>query len=322
MPYSINKLLLIIIYLLSLIFLISRNSFFFIWIIIEINLIIFLLITDKLKISRVNSIIKYYIVQVLSRCVLLFSLIILSIIRLFNYYHIILLIRALWIKIGFFPFRSWYFQISENMNWKIWFLLNRLQKIVPIYIITFNIFPVNLLINFLYLNRFYSIIEVWHQTSLRWILNCSSLNHFSWIILRINLNRYVWELYIIFYFLILYVIYIYIKYMNWNINLNSIKIRLNTFKIIFLFLILNFLGIPPFLGFFAKLIILLKLKRIYIGILLLLSNLIIIVVYLFLNIPLLIMNTNKKQNLYKNNILFNIIYIIILAPRIIIVIFN
>lgn len=321
---SIYKYIIICLYFISLIFCISRNNIFIIWIFIEFNLIFYIPLYNKINFSLSNSIIKYFIIQRISRRIFLFFLLINNNnINLFNLPLNIILLISIWIKIGFFPFRSWYFQISENLEWFIWFILNTLQKIIPLWVISINIIQIKYLIFILWINRIFRIIEIWNQISIRWIINSSSLNHFSWIILNITSKTNYWETYFFIYFIISLILYIILINNNWNSILRIFNNKNRYLNILFSLNIINIIGLPPFLGFFPKLIIIQTSNSIFIILILTLNNIIIRIIYLTLFLPLVrktikinIINTqpNIKINISIINLrlVFLIIFIYIL----------
>lgn len=293
--YSLIKLITKFLFFNSIFILLSRKSLFFLWICLELNVIIFIPLVKKINNSIINRIIKYYIIQRISRRLFLVSVIFSSFsitnTLIFNF----MILNSLWIKIGLFPYRRWYFQISENINWNIWFLLNTVQKIIPIWILSLNIINHNFLLTIILRNRIFSIIEIFNQTSLRWIINASSINHIRWIIIRFFSQERLWEIYFIIYFFISYCLVKFLINNNYNTLSNIINNRTKFNNFYFFMLIFNFLGVPPFLGFIPKIIILINTYTLFRCILLISRNIFISSTYFFYCIPLIIKNILNKQ---------------------------
>lgn len=304
MTHSLFKIITILFIINSFFLRLSRNSFFFFWICIEINIVSFIPIFNKINQTITNSIIKYFIIQSISRNIFLISIIFINYSFFINFFNLILFL-SLWIKLGIFPFHNWFFQISENIDWKIWFFLNTFQKIIPIWIINFIFISSNVIFIFIILNRSYSSIEVFNQTSLRWILNSSSLNHFSWLIINTFTNINIWEFYIIIYIFLQFLLFYFNKINNWNTNINFYNNKNTLHSTSFLIIIINFMRIPPFLGFLPKLLTIINSNSLFLIIILLINNIIIILLYLKFSTPIIISNFFKNKIIIKISLLNN-----------------
>lgn len=160
------------------------------------------------KKRNINSLLNYFIVQRLSRRIFLFFIICINLNFIRNFVRRIVIFTTIWLKIGIFPFRNWFFQITENLDWFIWFLINTTQKITPLWILINFLSTYDYTSIIIILNNTYRSIEIWNQRSIRWIINSSSLNHFGWILARIFSKTSVWEIY---FFFILYPLLSYIN---------------------------------------------------------------------------------------------------------------
>lgn len=250
------------------------------WFIIELNIVLFIPLHDKFNVSNYNNLIKYFLIQRISSS-LIILLIFTQINFKFNNYTINLFLNlVLWIKLGIFPFRSWYFQITENINWKIWFLINTAQKIIPIWLLTKfnNIKIINLIIT---INRIYRRLEIYNNNSIRWLLNRSSLNHIRWILVSINSQFRNWEFYMLIYLILRLNIILFLKNYNLKINININNIRFNI-KILFSINLINFIGIPPIIGFLPKFLVLIRINTIMSIWVLVLNNILIRYYYILI----------------------------------------
>lgn len=162
-------------------------------------------------------------------------------------------------------------------------------------------------------------------SSLKKIISFSSINQISWIILSL-INNKLFKIYLIFYFFLIWIIiksitFFNLKYLNQIYNLNIKN------KFIKLFIFINFLslgGLPPFLGFYPKLLIILKTNNFLITFLIVIFTIISLFIYLRIIFSLLILNSikinkinlklnlKKKLNLIKFIILNNFILMILL----------
>nr|AML26819.1 NADH dehydrogenase subunit 2 [Erotylidae sp. BMNH 1274780] len=236
---------------------ISSYSWMGMWMGLEINLLsIIPLMSNKFNLYSSETSIKYFIVQAIASTTLMFSIIFMSLdsmiflnnlklnmIMIFNF--------SLLLKMGAAPLHFWFPEVMEGLNWVNSFILLTWQKIAPMLLIIINN------------NTLFSIIIIFsmlvsgliglNQISLRKILAYSSINHISWMLSTLMFLKSLWLIYFLIYTLI-------------SLNLIVIfnKFKIYFFKQVFnminnpnlkLFFILNFFslgGLPPFLGFFPK----------------------------------------------------------------------
>lgn len=240
---------------------ISSSSWLGIWIGLEINLLSFIpLIIDKKNLFTNESTIKYFLVQVFGSLIFLFTRIIyitkIYYLNLFLPYLIenIIINSAIILKLGAAPFHFWFPNIIEGLSWNNSLLILTWQKLAPLIIISYstsrNIF-------FIIISGAIGAIGGINQTSLRKILAFSSINHISWILIALILNNLFWIFYFFIYLLINLSIILIFKIIN-IFNINQIFLFNNHFYLIKFCFFINFLslgGLPPFLGFFPKWII-------------------------------------------------------------------
>lgn len=103
-------------------------------------------------------------------------------------------------------------------------------------------------------SSFIGSINGLNQTSLRKVIAYSSINHLRWIISRILNNENIWKIYFIFYsFLSFTIIFIFKNFKIFNLNQIFSLYKKNNFLKLFISLpLLSLGGLPPFLGFFPK----------------------------------------------------------------------
>lgn len=231
---------------------------------IEINLISFIpiLINNNRK-MRTERIIKYFIIQSLGSANFIFiSIFLISFNKWFilnsQINNIIYLIinSSLFLKIGAAPFHFWFPKTIKGISWINCLILRTWQKIIPIIIISYcniNNFNSIFIISRALIGRLMGL----NQTSLKLIISYSSINHISWIISAIIININLWINYFILYSLITIILIrrfnlININQINQFFSIKTLSLKLNFF--IFLSL-LRLGGLPPFLGFLPKWIV-------------------------------------------------------------------
>lgn len=246
-------------------FSIRRNSIFGIWIGIEINLIFFIpLIINKKIIKSYESRLIYFLFQVFFSLYLLYFIIYFLINKIIILNNFILLFPLI-IKIGSVPFHFWIPIIIKNLTWINIFIFITWQKIIPIifiiYLFIINLLNINFLILIIFLSSIIRALKIFNQISTKIILAYSSINQIRWLISIILIRKELWIKYLIFYSIIL-IKFIFILFKN-NLNyLNQIFILNEKNKILLLLFFINLFslgGMPPFLGFFLKILILIKL---------------------------------------------------------------
>nr|WNV22554.1 NADH dehydrogenase subunit 2 [Psylliodes laticollis] len=239
---------------------ISAYSWMAMWIGLEINLLsIIPLFKSHKNQYPAEATLKYFIVQSLGSTIILFSIIFsmnLSdfIPQNFNYWSMMMLNSALLMKLGAAPFHSWFPEVAEGLNWMNNIILMTWQKLAPSILIMYNM---NMILFFTLIIIISSIIGGIYginQVSLRKILAYSSINHIAWMLASMLNNKMIWLIYFIIYSLItLNIILIFyflnIFYINQLFNsLNSNKL----FKMLFILNLFSLGGLPPFLGFMPK----------------------------------------------------------------------
>lgn len=169
---------------------------------------------------------------------------------------IIIIFSSLLIKRGSAPFHFWFPNVIEGLSWSNAFILIVWQKIAPLILISYIILKPLIIITVV-ISTITGAIGGLNQTSLRKLIAYSSINHLGWILASIYSNNLLWIIYFLFYtFLNFSIIFIFnsfkISYIN---QLFSLFFNNKNFKFILLFNLLSLGGLPPFLGFFPKLLV-------------------------------------------------------------------
>lgn len=258
--------------------------------------------------------IKYFLVQAMASRLFLFTSIILTVqysyfVTETNFINSFILCSALLLKIGAAPFHFWLPEVIRGINWKINFIILTWQKLAPI-IIIYQIIPNPLYFScIIILSSVIRGIQGLNQTCFRKIIAYSSINHTSWILARILFSLSLWITYFTVYTVINLRIILLIKNFNiFNITMlrkffSSNKIK----KFIFLLRFLNLGGLPPFLGFLPKWIVILNLTHtnfLFLTALIIIFTL--ITLYFYLRLTISTFSINSEESLV--NFFFNINY--------------
>nr|AXS65390.1 NADH dehydrogenase subunit 2 [Cucujoidea sp. 15 KM-2017] len=282
---------------------VSSYSWFSMWMGLEINLLSVIPLFNSTKNTFPSeSALKYFLSQSMASSILLFAIIcmIYSKEALINFSLIIN--SALLMKLGAAPFHFWFPEVMEGLNWFNSLLLLTWQKIAPMtlifYSIKFNMFFFNIIIFCAFIGSFIGL----NQISLRKILAYSSITHISWMLSSLILSSKIW----IMYFSIYSIISIILIWMLNKFNILYLY-QLTNFphqnKMINYFFFMNLLslgGLPPFLGFLPKMMVILLLTKENLYLLAILM-IFFVLINLFFYIRLII---SSMMNLSKENILF------------------
>nr|APT41542.1 NADH dehydrogenase subunit 2 [Sciopemyia fluviatilis] len=257
-----SKILFMSTLILGIIISISSNSWLGIWMGLEINLLSFIpLMTDKFNIYSSEASLKYFLTQAMASSLLLFaSILFLSYktlnFNLLNYFFLSklsLINMTLLIKMGAAPFHFWFPSVLNCLSWFNSWVLMTIQKISPFILIFYSL-------NY-YLNSFCLILSLifgslgaLNQTSIRKIMAYSSINHISWMLCSMFFSKNLWLNYFMFYIFLTSSIIITFNFFN-IFFINQVFLYFNNnmiikFSIFILFLSLG--GLPPFIGFFPK----------------------------------------------------------------------
>uniref|UniRef100_UPI003001C32F NADH dehydrogenase subunit 2 n=1 Tax=Parotis laceritalis TaxID=3112171 RepID=UPI003001C32F len=282
-----NKMFFMFILFFSSLISISSNSWFGCWIGLEINLLSFIpLINNLNNILSSEASLKYFLVQSIASINLLFCIILkMILIKNFemNNFMSIMINSSLLMKMGSAPFHFWFPNIIEGLSWFNNFILMTWQKITPIILLSYY-FNKNFLLIIIIMNSIIGAVGGLNQTSLRKLMAFSSINNLGWMIASIMISENLWLFYFIIYSFMISIMCFLFYFMNMFFINQLFFININ--YMIKLSLLINFLslgGLPPFIGFFPKWIVinfLLMNKLFFLTFILILMSLIMLFFYI------------------------------------------
>lgn len=269
------------------------------------------LLRDNNNSISTEASLKYFLTQALASTVLLFSSILLILKNNINTeinesFTSIIIISALLLKRGAAPFHFWFPNIMEGLTWINALILITWQKIAPLILISYlNI--KNLLLIRVILSVIVGAIGGLNQTSLRKLIAFSSINHLGWILRSIIISESIWLIYFIFYsflsFILTFIFNIFKLFhlnqlFSWFVNRKILK-----FSIFINFLSLG--GLPPFLGFLPKWLVIQQLtlcNQYFLLTIMIISTLITLFFYLRICYSAFILNYYENNFVMKINI--------------------
>nr|YP_009640814.1 NADH dehydrogenase subunit 2 [Hystrichopsylla weida qinlingensis]QCU82648.1 NADH dehydrogenase subunit 2 [Hystrichopsylla weida qinlingensis] len=257
-----TKMLFLFTLILSTLICISSNSWLGAWIGLEMNLLSFIPLMNNNKNSISNEAsLKYFMTQALASIMLLFF-ICLNFINLnyfsmlfFSNFYLMVINSTLLLKLGAAPFHFWFPSVMESLNWINNLILMTWQKINPFICISYCL-NYNYIIMISLLSIIIGSLGGFNSTSIRKMMAFSSVSHIGWLLMSLMSSESNYWFYFLFYCIICISLTLSLNllklfYLN-QILSNSIS-SLMKFSIMMTFLSMG--GLPPFLGFIPKWII-------------------------------------------------------------------
>nr|AVN67530.1 NADH dehydrogenase subunit 2 [Pycnoscelus nigra] len=242
---------------------VSSNSWLGAWMGLEINLLSFIpLMSNNDNMFTTEASLKYFLIQALASATLLFIIISKSLIEtMFSitsiYLTNIMVLTPLLLKSGAAPLHWWFPSVMEGLSWNNCFILMTIQKIAPLMLISYMI-SLNWFLTVIILTSVtIGAIGGYNQMSIRKILTYSSINHMGWMLTAMLMGEAMWMLYFLIYsILTLTVISIIIpsqiSFVNQTFLMNN---ESKIMKFLLFTSLLSLGGLPPFLGFLPKWVI-------------------------------------------------------------------
>nr|QFI35703.1 NADH dehydrogenase subunit 2 [Zerynthia polyxena] len=238
---------------------ISSNSWLGCWIGLEINLLSFIpLISNTKNLLSSEAALKYFLTQSIASINFLFMILMkMLLLKNFEFNNLIsiLINSSLLMKMGSAPFHFWFPNIIEGLSWFNCFILMTWQKISPMILLSYYM-NINFMMIIMIFNVIIGSIGSMNQTSLRKLMSFSSINNLGWMLAALMISENLWLFYLLLYSFLISIMCFMFNNLNMYMINQLFSINMNMFIKIFLFI--NFLslgGLPPFLGFFPKWII-------------------------------------------------------------------
>nr|UBA17455.1 NADH dehydrogenase subunit 2 [Phryganistria guangxiensis] len=307
-----TNLLLMLMLILSVPISISSNSWFMVWMGMEINMMAFLpMIMDHKGLMAKESALTYFMVQTIASMLMLMSIIMMMInFNMLNYIPSntgeTLMLSALMMKSGISPFHFWMPKLMEGMNWIKCMILMTWQKITPLMMMS-NIIKMNYwALTAMILSVVVGAIGGLNQTSLRKLMAYSSISNNGWMMAAILISENMWLMYFSFYSIMTIIMSMTMHfYKNYHIN-QLISMNETVLKKFFLMMnMLSISGLPPMMGFLPKWLVIqsnLMLNEITLMSIMIMVTLITIYYYLRIMMSMLMLSNyeNKWQPMYIN----------------------
>nr|UFA49310.1 NADH dehydrogenase subunit 2 [Drosophila melanogaster] len=306
-----SKILFITIMIIGTLITVTSNSWLGAWMGLEINLLSFIpLLSDNNNLMSTEASLKYFLTQVLASTVLLFSSILLMLKNNMNNeinesFTSMIIMSALLLKSGAAPFHFWFPNMMEGLTWMNALMLMTWQKIAPLMLISYLNIKYLLLISVI-LSVIIGAIGGLNQTSLRKLMAFSSINHLGWMLSSLMISESIWLIYFFFYSFLSFVLTFMFNIFK-LFHLNQLFSWFVNSKILKFTLFMNFLslgGLPPFLGFLPKWLMIQQLtlcNQYFMLMLMMMSTLITLFFYLRICYSAFMMNYFENNWIMKMN---------------------
>nr|WNH36592.1 NADH dehydrogenase subunit 2 [Nasutitermes canaliculatus]WNH36605.1 NADH dehydrogenase subunit 2 [Nasutitermes canaliculatus]WNH36618.1 NADH dehydrogenase subunit 2 [Nasutitermes canaliculatus]WNH36631.1 NADH dehydrogenase subunit 2 [Nasutitermes canaliculatus]WNH36644.1 NADH dehydrogenase subunit 2 [Nasutitermes canaliculatus] len=325
MPSNSTKILLLTTLVGGMLVSVSSNSWLGAWMGLEINLMSFIPLMSNVKnMYNTEASLKYFIVQVLASATLLFMVVMSTLTEdLFTFesstYTPMIICTPLLLKSGAAPLHWWFPGVMEGLSWENCALLMTVQKAAPLmlmsYLIEINAFTLSIIL----LSTIVGSIGGLNQTSMRKILTYSSINHTGWMLIALTTSENLWMVYFAIYSTLALTVVSAIKLSGTSfINQTMLTNKEATLMKFMMFTsLLSLGGLPPFLGFLPKWIIIQAMitnNMAPLATIVVVTSLITLYYYLKISYSsFMILNTEPKWNLksHKNEATKNMMAVIL-----------
>nr|YP_009250597.1 NADH dehydrogenase subunit 2 [Heterotermes crinitus]AMX22926.1 NADH dehydrogenase subunit 2 [Heterotermes crinitus] len=263
MPSNSTKILLLITLVSGMLVSVSSNSWIGAWMGLEVNLMSFIPLMSNIKnMYNTEASLKYFIVQVLASATLLFMVVMKTVTEdLFTITNVsvpsytpMIICTPLLLKSGAAPFHWWFPGVMEGLSWENCGLLMTIQKAAPMmlmsYLIEANAFALSIILA----STIVGAIGGLNQTSMRKILTYSSINHTGWMLMALITGDNMWTMYFATYSTLVMTVLSVIKLSSVSF-INQIPMTNSSTKLMKFMMFTSLLslgGLPPFLGFLPK----------------------------------------------------------------------
>nr|URX53332.1 NADH dehydrogenase subunit 2 [Kalotermes approximatus] len=258
MPNNSSKILLSVTLVSGILISISSNSWLGAWMGLEINLLSFIpLMSNQTNIFTTEASLKYFIIQALASSTLLFLVTMEALNNqtapIDSSIYTYMIMTPLLLKTGAAPLHWWFPSVMEGLSWTNCLLMMTIQKIAPMMLISYlmKINTTTMMITMA--SIIVGAVGGMNQTSMRKILTYSSINHTGWMLAAMLGGDNLWIVYFMMYSTLTATVTMItgaynISFINQVMMINSES----TVKYMLFMTLLSLGGLPPFVGFLPK----------------------------------------------------------------------
>nr|YP_011010550.1 NADH dehydrogenase subunit 2 [Halovelia lannae]WPW47191.1 NADH dehydrogenase subunit 2 [Halovelia lannae] len=304
-----TKIMAMITLILSTIMVISSENWLSMWMGLEINMMSFIPLMEKMKNKKSSEAkMMYFLIQSISSMTFLFMIIINSKIMInenLEKLSTIMMNMSMIMKMGMAPMNLWFINIMNKMSWNNCLMLMTWQKIAPMFVMSNMYMPKMMIMIITMMNAIIGAIGGLNQTSIMKIMAFSSVNHMSWMFICMKYSNEMWIKYLIIYTMMLTPMILFFK-MNsiHHINQMNMNIKTKTQKINIIIMMMSMGGLPPFIGFYPKWMVIQSImmnENMITMLILMFSSMITLFYYMRIISPTIMMNSTNQKWIMKTN---------------------
>nr|WHM51485.1 NADH dehydrogenase subunit 2 [Cryptotermes parvifrons] len=261
MPNNPTKILLSMTLIGGILISISSNSWLGAWMGLEINLMsIIPLMSSQENIFTAEASLKYFVIQALASAALLFLVVMETLVdqnlTMGSNIHDYVIMTPLLLKMGAAPFHWWFPSVMEGLSWQNCLLMMTVQKAAPMMLVSYSMKTGPLILAAVLMSVTVGSMGGMSQTSLRKILTYSSINHTGWMLMALMGGSSLWMAYFAVYSLLTLAMTTTAKLFNISFINQTMSMSSKAAPKIMLFTtLLSLGGLPPFIGFLPKWIV-------------------------------------------------------------------
>lgn len=237
------------IYLFILVRLRSVSDFLYFWLLIEFLMLLFIGISYTVFTNKVSSLIVYFFIQSLSSFLLLIS---------YFLRRPELLSFSFFLKLGIFPFISWYISSLNSFPSSLFFIASTFQKLPPVFMLLNTRVALSMQIFWLsaILSLFLGGVIMLSSNSIRFLLVASRVGNNGWLLLASQSRIFSLFSFIIIYFLLVFFTLITLKQFS-EVTSPSKAPSISTC----LLYLCSLSGVPPSPLFVGKILVVISILR-------------------------------------------------------------
>nr|YP_004021417.1 NADH dehydrogenase subunit 2 [Heteropteryx dilatata]BAJ24543.1 NADH dehydrogenase subunit 2 [Heteropteryx dilatata] len=297
-----TNILFMIILIVSIIISISSNSWFIVWMGMEINMMAFLpMMIEQKNIMSKESSLTYFMTQTIASMLLLMSIMTINKTMIFMEMKVseLMMLSSLMMKSGISPFHFWMPKVMEGLNWNMCLILMTWQKITPLMMMS-NLMKVNMItITGMTLSIIVGAVGGLNQMSLRKLMAYSSISNNGWMLMAMMISETMWLMFFFMYMIMMTIMTMTMKnHKNYHINQITSMNETTTKKFMLMLNMLSISGLPPMLGFMPKWMIIqsmMTMKELMLMSIMIIMTLITVYYYLRIMFPVMLL-TNPEPS--------------------------
>nr|BAC75493.1 NADH dehydrogenase subunit 2 [Branchiostoma belcheri] len=246
----------------------SSTHWVFVWLGLELGTLAFIPMLAWWHSSlEVEATVKYFIIQAMAAAVFFFGGLVMTgteyisgLSQFVGNFGEVLIMFSIIMKLGLVPFHYWVVDVVQGLNYLPGMVLLTWQKVPGLMVLVQLVSMQNGLILLIFgaLSAFWGGLGGLGQTQMRKLLAFSSIAHLGWLVSGCVVGTMLGSMYFILYVVLSIPVFVFLYILN-NTHLNQVRASLVSNPVAAMVVGVGFLslaGLPPFMGFFGKWLVL------------------------------------------------------------------